>query len=156
MDFDIEAGQSAAQIASLMQRVIVAQRNYPKLRFSFTIATLGGNSPQSLGPTGITVMNAIKNSGLKVYTINLMTMDYGSTTPTNCIVVNGKCDMAKSAIAAAENLHSFYGVPYEQIELTPMIGGNDTIDETFTLDNIPVLTAYADSEETGWSALLVV
>jgi hypothetical protein len=142
VDFDIEAGQSPAQIASLIERVRVAQRNYPKLRFSFTLATLGGNSPQSLGPTGATVMNAIKSSGLQGYTINLMTMDYGSTTPSNCVVANGKCDMAKSAIAAAENLHSFYGVPYEQIEVTPMIGGNDTIDETFTLDNIPVLTAY--------------
>ena len=143
VDFDIEAGQSAADIASLVQRVIVAQRKYPKLKFSFTIATLGGNSPQSLGSSGITVMNAIKSAGLTGYTINLMAMDYGSTTPTNCVVVSGKCDMAQSAITAAENLHSYYGVPYNQIEVTPMIGGNDTIDETFTLGNVPTLAAYA-------------
>lgn len=143
VDFDIEAGQSAADIASLMQRVINAKRNFPGLRFSFTIATLGGNSPQSLGPTGITVMNAIRSSGLTGYTINLMTMDYGSTTPSNCVVVAGRCDMAQSAIAAAENLHSFYGVPYNQIEITPMIGGNDTIDETFTIANVSTVAAYA-------------
>jgi hypothetical protein len=28
-----------------------------------------------------------------------------------------------------------------------MIGGNDTIDETFTLDNIPVLTAYVTQKK---------
>jgi chitinase len=142
VDFDVEAGQSQATINSLIQRVIVAHRNFPKLRFSFTLATLGGNSPQSLGPIGITVMNAIKSAGLTGYTVNLMTMDYGSTTPSNCAVVAGKCDMAQSAINAAENFHSFYGVPYSQIEVTPMIGGNDTQDETFTLANVNTLASY--------------
>ena len=118
---------------------MVAQRDRPSLRFSFTIATLGGNAPQSLGPTGVTVMNAIRSAGLQNYLINLMVMDYGSTTPSNCIVVNGRCDMGQSAIQAAENLRSFHGVPYNQIELTPMIGGNDTIDETFTLQDVATL-----------------
>jgi len=142
VDFDIEAGQSAADIANLVQRTIVAKRNFPNLRFSFTIATLGGNSAQSLGPTGITVVNAIRSAGLTGYTINLMAMDYGSTTPSNCVVVSGKCDMAQSAMAAVESLHSAYGVAYNQIEVTPMIGGNDTIDETFTLGNVATLAAY--------------
>jgi hypothetical protein len=142
VDFDIEAGQSAEDIANLVQRVIVAKRNFPNLRFSFTLATLGGNAPQSLGPTGVAVMNAIRSAGLTGYTVNLMAMDYGSTNPGNCVVVNGKCDMAQSAMAAAENLHTAYGIPYNQIEVTPMIGGNDTIDETFTLNNIATLAAY--------------
>ena len=41
------------------------------------------------------------------------------------------------------NLHNHYGVPYSQIELTPMIGGNDTIDETFTLADVDTMTAWA-------------
>jgi chitinase len=41
-------------------------------------------------------MNAIKNNGLSGYIINLMVMDYGSTTATNCVVENGKCNMGKS------------------------------------------------------------
>jgi len=89
------------------------------------------------------VMNAIRSAGLQNYLINLMTMDYGSTTPTNCVVVNGRCDMAQSAIQAAEHLHGFHGVPYSQIEITPMIGGNDTTDETFTLANVATLVTYA-------------
>jgi chitinase len=146
VDFDIEAGQSQADIQNLIQRVIVAKRNFPNLRFSFTIATLGGNSPQSLGATGITVMNALRSSALTGYIVNLMTMDYGSTTPSNCVVVNGRCDMAQSAMAASENLHSFYGVPYNQIEITPMIGGNDTQDETFTIGNVSTVASYARSK----------
>ena len=104
----------------------VAQANHPNLRFSFTLATLGGNSPQSLGAIGVNVMNSIKSSGLTGYYVNLMAMDYGSAIASNCTLGgNGKCDMAQSAINSAINLHNYWGVPYNQIEVTPMIGGND-------------------------------
>jgi chitinase len=143
IDFDIEGGQSQDVITNLVQRVITAQKTFPNLRFSFTLATLGGNSPQSLSSLGQMVMNTIKSLGLTKYTINLMAMDYGSTTASNCKIVNGVCEMGQSAIAAAENLHSFYGTPYNQIELTPMIGGNDTQADVFTVADVPTLSAYA-------------
>ena len=68
-------------------------------------------------------MAAIQSTGLTGYIINLMAMDYGSTGPGNCVVVNGACEMGQSAIQAVELLHSGFGVPYNQIELTPDIGG---------------------------------
>ncbi len=80
---------------------------------------------------------------MQKYTINLMVMDYGNTLASNCTIVGNSCDMAQSAIAAAENLHSFYGTPYANIELTPMIGGNDTQSEVFTLPNVATVAAYA-------------
>ncbi len=144
VDFDIEAGQSQTDIANLVQRVKTAQANYPGLRFSFTIATLGGNAAQSLGSMGVEVMNAIQAAGLQNYTINLMTMDYGSANAGNCTLgSNGQCEMGQSAVAAANSLHSYWGVPYGQIELTPMIGGNDTQGETFTLDDVATVTSFA-------------
>ncbi len=144
VDFDIEAGQSPAVIDSLIQRVKTAQRNYPKLRFSFTLATLGGNSPQSLGSVGVTVMNAIRSGGLTNYYVNLMVMDYGSTNAGNCTIGgNGRCNMGASANQAAINLHNYWGVPYDHIELTPMIGGNDTQDETFTLSDVTTVVNFA-------------
>ena len=143
VDFDIEQGQSQDIINNLVQRVITAQQSYPQLRFSFTIATLGGNSPQSLGTEGVMVMNAIKSYGLTNYTVNLMAMDYGSTSASNCTISNGQCEMGQSAVQAATNLHSYYGVPYSQIELTPMIGGNDTQGETFTLADVATVTSFA-------------
>jgi len=111
IDFDIEGGQSQDVINNLVQRVVAAERTFPQLRFSFTIATLGGNSPNSLNQLGAWVMSAIRTFGLSKYTINLMVMDYGSTGPGNCTVVGSSCEMAQSAIAAAEDLHSFYGTP---------------------------------------------
>ena len=144
IDFDIEGGQSQDIIDNLVARVKTAQGNHPNLRFSFTLATLGGNAAQSLGAIGVNVMSSIKAAGLSNYIVNLMTMDYGSAIASNCTLgSNGKCDMGQSAINAAINLHNFYGVPYAQIELTPMIGGNDATDETFTLANVDTVSSWA-------------
>ena len=41
--------------------------------------------------------------------------------------------MGQSALQAAYNLHDHWGVPWANIELTPMIGGNDVAGEQFTL-----------------------
>jgi len=144
IDFDIEGGQSQAVIDALVARVKVARANHPGLRFSFTLATLGGNSPQSLGAIGVDVMNSIKSQGLTGYYVNLMAMDYGSAIASNCTLgSDGKCDMAQSAINAAINLHSYWGVPYSQIEVTPMIGGNDATDEIFSIANVDTLSSWA-------------
>ncbi|HEY9068034.1 MAG TPA: glycosyl hydrolase [Burkholderiaceae bacterium] len=143
IDFDIEAGQSQSVIDNLVARVKAAQPKHPTLRFSFTLATLGGNAPQSLGTAGQMVMASIKSHGLTNYLVNLMTMDYGSAIPSNCTLgPDGQCDMGKSAINAAINLHNYWGVPYGQIEITPMIGGNDTEGETFTLEDTDEVSAF--------------
>jgi len=143
IDFDIEAGQSAADIDNLVTRVKNSQSKHPGLRWSFTLATLGGNSAQSLGSMGVTVMNSIKSHGLTGYIINLMAMDYGSAIASNCTLnASGKCDMGKSAIQSAVNLHNYWGVPYSNIEITPMIGGNDATDETFSLADVTTLSNW--------------
>ena len=143
IDFDIEAGQSSADIDNLVARVKASQSKHPGLRWSFTLATLGGNSPQSLGSMGVTVMASIKSHGLTNYIINLMAMDYGSAIASNCTLnSSGKCDMGKSAIQSAVNLHNYYGVPYSAIEITPMIGGNDATDETFSIADVTTLSNW--------------
>jgi hypothetical protein len=149
VDFDIEGGQSQAVIQALVARVAAAQSKYPNLRFSFTIATLGGNAGNSLNQYGQWVVAAIQASSpaLKNYTINLMTMDYGSTSASNCTVVSGACEMGQSAVAAAQNLHSYYGIPYSNIELTPMIGGNDTQGETFTIADVSTVSSFVLSNK---------
>ena len=145
VDFDIETGQSAADITALVNAAASAQVQYPKLRFSFTLATLGASdgSYGGLNSTGDTVMKAIKASSLTNYTIDLMTMDYGSASSSVCVVSGGACDMGASAVQAAKNLQHTYGTPLTKIELTPMIGVNDSASNIFTLANVDTITAYA-------------
>ncbi len=145
VDFDIEAGQSQADIEALVARVKTAQASsaFKNLRFSFTIATLAGSTPQSLGPQGIVVMNALQKASVTHVLINLMTMDYGSSSATNCVLdASGNCQMGQSAIQAAENLHTAYSWPYNQIEITPMLGGNDSPSEVFTLADVNTVVSY--------------
>lgn len=162
VDFDIEAGQTDAQIDALLDRVVAARRTHPELRFSFTLATLannnGADSAQSIGALspslnvlGLHTLDAVKSklgftgdpatwpAGV---TVNLMTMDYGAPAPGVCVVRQGVCAMGQSALQAAYNLRDTFGVPFSAIELTPMIGGNDTPGETFTLPDVDAVVAF--------------
>src|SRR5262249_20543641 len=112
IDFDIEGGQSLQVIDNLINATKAAQQQFPNLQFSFTVPSLGSMSanPITGGGVGTTVVNEIKRLGLSGnYFINLMTFDYGSTSTNNCVVVNAKCDMGQSAIAAAQALNQQAG-----------------------------------------------
>ncbi|HEX7815055.1 carbohydrate-binding protein [Dyella sp.] len=146
LDFDIEAGQSDAQIQALVQSAVHAESRYPNLRYSFTVATFAASdgSRGSVNAKGDAVIRAVLASGLRNYTINLMAMDYGLTpSPAICVVIDGLCDMGRSAVQAAENVHATYGIPLDRIELTPMIAVNDVANEVFTLQDIDTVVDYA-------------
>jgi hypothetical protein len=168
IDFDIEAGQSQSVIGELIQRIKTAHASYPNLRFSLTLATLapnnGADTAQSLGtaaPDGFNtygdqVMAAIKSTlGFDgsaatwpaYLTINLMTMDYGSPSTGVCVVSDESCQMGQSALQAAYNLHDHWAVPYGNIELTPMIGGNDVAGEQFTLGDVDTVSSFAIAQK---------
>ena len=164
IDFDIEGGQSQQVINDLVRRIQSAHSAHPGLRFSLTLATLANNNgattARSLGSGLAESFNAFGDMSLAAVrstfgfngsaatwpsfiTVNLMTMDYGATGPGNCVVNAGVCDMGQSAIQAAFNLRDKFGVPFKNIELTPMIGGNDTQSEHFTLQNVDAMTSFA-------------
>jgi chitinase len=146
VDFDIEAGQSEADILNLVRRAQTSHNAHPGLRFSFTIATLANtDGSESLNIKGIQTMNAIRSvfGGVPSFvTINLMTMDYGAPSPFVCVVANGTCNMGQSAIQAAQNLRTRYGVPFSRIELTPMIGGNDVQSNVFRLNDVNTMASF--------------
>jgi chitinase len=167
IDFDIEAGQSQQVISDLIQRIKAAHAAFPNLRFSLTLATLannsgastavslGGSAPDSFNYYGDLTMNAVKstlgfNGSASTWpsyvTVALMTMDYGAPSPGVCVVSGGNCQMGQSALQAAYNLHDHWGVPFSGIELTPMIGGNDTAGETFTLSDADLVAQFAISK----------
>jgi hypothetical protein len=156
-DFDIEAGQSAAQVESIVRRIKAAQKRHPRLRFSFTIATHAASdgSMRSLNPLGESILRAVRRHRLRDIAFNLMVMDYGDARPAFCVVKDGACDMGRSAIQAARNVNARYRIPFSQIELTPMIGVNDVVANVFTLDDARMLAdAVRDMKLAGlhfWS-----
>ena len=157
IDFDIEEGQTPAQIDALVGRAKVAQQRRPALRYSFTVATHAASdgSRHSLNTLGETVLKAVRQHGLRNYTFNLMVMDYGPAARKACVVRKGRCDMGRSALQAAHNVHRKYGIPYQQIELTPMLGVNDVVENVFTVADMQLLArAVAQYKMAGlhfWS-----
>jgi chitinase len=137
LDFDIERGQSDEILQSLARRVAAAQQRHPELRISFTLATWAATdgSFASLNADGERVMGAVRAARIDDFYVNLMVMDYGEAVPRNCVVSAGVCDMGRSAIQAARNLNARHGVPYDRIELTPMLGVNDVTANVFTVED---------------------
>src|SRR6185437_10680206 len=151
-------------IEALIQRIHAAHGSYPKLRLSLTLATLannngsstatslGGSAPDSFNTYGDWALQGVEStlgfngsasSWPSYLTVNLMTMDYGAASSGVCVVSGGACQMGQSALQAAYNLHDKWGVPYANIELTPMIGGNDTQPEQFTLADADTVAKFA-------------
>ncbi|WP_267420920.1 MULTISPECIES: carbohydrate-binding protein [unclassified Curtobacterium] len=147
VDFDIESGQSAADVQNLVNAAALAQAKYPGLRFSFTLATLAASdgSYGGLNGTGDATVKAIKASTLTNYTVNLMTMDFGRATSANCVIVGSTCQMGQSTIQAVTNLQHTYGIAAAKIEVTPMLGVNDASDEVFTLADVDTVSTYVKS-----------
>jgi hypothetical protein len=145
VDFDIEQGQGQQLIDDLINSTKAAQQQFPNLVFSFTIQSLGTTAanPITGGSAGTTVVNEIKRLGLGGnYVVNLMTFDYGSTNPNNCVVANNLCDMGNSAIAAAQALNQQSGIPFNHIGVTMMIGRADTQDEVTSQHDIDTIDAF--------------
>lgn len=143
IDFDIEHGQTPAQVDDLVKRAMHARKKHPQLRFSFTIATHAASdgSRRSLNALGETILAAVKRNKLQGAVYNLMVMDYGPAGTNLCVVRDGVCDMGRSALQAARNAHEKYGIPYSQIALTAMIGVNDVVTNVFSIDDARTLAA---------------
>lgn len=144
LDFDIEAGQTAQQVDSLILRIKAAQVRRPQLRYSFTVATHAASdgSGKSLNAQGEAVLATLRRHGVRTFVLNLMVMDYGPGTRAVCVLKRGAvCDMGRSGLQAARNVREKYGVPYAQIALTAMIGVNDVVSNVFTLDDARTLAA---------------
>lgn len=150
IDFDIEDGQSPAQVDTLMAAIKDAQRRRPHLRYSFTVAThaAGDGSRASLNALGESILAAVRRHGVQDAVFNLMVMDYGPAAPNVCVLKNdvvkdGVCDMGQSALQAARNVHDKYGIPYERIALTAMIGMNDVVSNVFSIEDARTLAEGA-------------
>jgi chitinase len=144
-DFDIEGKQTPAQVDALVRRVKVAQQRHPQYRWSFTLATWAASdgSGASLNPLGDSVLAAIKRHRLEGAVINLMVMNYGPAAPAHCVVREGRCDMAASALQAARNLNAKHGVPFDRIAVTAMLGVNNVAENVFTAADAKVLARDA-------------
>ena len=88
---------------------------------------------------------------MDVGAVNAMTMDFSG-------VANGPGVMGGYAIQAGNALHAQLAVRYprltdaqvwRKVGVTPMVGVNDFVEQTFTLDNAREVLAWAQAQKIG-------
>jgi len=142
IDFDVE-GIWVADQASIDRRnqaARILQNNNPGLKITYCLPVM----PTGLTWDGTNVINKAKAAGVNIYNVNVMAMDYGQSNS----------QMGSAAISAAQNARSQTGL---NIGITPMIGKNDTQNETFTLANATEVLNFANANSyvnmiAMWSA----
>ena len=142
LDFDIEDSDLADTSATSLrdQALAALQAQDPAVQVDFTL----GVSPQGL-PTGngsqYAVLQDAKAKGVKVSTVNIMTMDFGAGT-------NDLAAAESAAQGAAGQLSSLYGIStsaaYAMMGLTPIAGVNDDGTD-FSISNASSLESFAAS-----------
>lgn len=139
LDFDIEGGaMKKTNINHLRNRVLFQlQKKNPGLIISYTLPV----DPNGIPDSALKLLADAKAQGVKVYSANVMTMDYGRHFSKD----KKMSDVSiASALKAREQCLAID--PAIQIGLTPMIGNNDVRGEVFTQTDAQELKAWADTQ----------
>lgn len=139
LDFDIE-GNALDKHPEASQRrnatIARLQQNNPGLRISFTLPV----DPNGISDASQRLLADAKAKGVKIYSVNVMVMDYGEHFS------KGK-KMSDVSIASALKAHEQCEKidPAMLIGLTPDIGQNDVKTEVFSLEDARALEAWAET-----------
>ncbi|GAB2974589.1 hypothetical protein GCM10023080_043870 [Streptomyces pseudoechinosporeus] len=149
-DFDIEGPplSDSKSVALRSKAIALLQKQRPEVRVSFTLPVM----PHGLNKDSRAVLKSAKAGGVRVSTVNIMTMNYGSSFDD---------DMGTYAIKAAKATHGqlkkIFGLSSEAawkgLALTPMIGVNDVDNETFTLSDAAQVRSFAEEKDVAWVSM---
>ncbi|MER8224098.1 chitinase [Streptomyces sp. NPDC094143] len=149
-DFDVEGDDlsDSASVALRSRAIARLQEERDGLEVSFTLPVM----PSGLDEDGLALLASANDHGVRVSTVNLMTMNYGSS-------YDG--DMGGYALTAAEAAHTqlrkVFGTSdaeaWQGMALTSMIGVNDVAGETFTLADAAEVRAFAEERNIAWVSM---
>ena len=139
LDFDIEGGavSNQASITLRDQALVGLKAANPGLVISYTLPVL----PTGLVSTGVNILNSAKADGLALDVVNVMAMDYGSSSDNGGAMGTDATDAAAETEAQLQAA----GLTSTTIGVTPMVGINDTNTEFFQLTDATTLLNYAES-----------
>jgi hypothetical protein len=148
-DFDIEGKALRDQQANSRRNQAIAgiQKKNPALRVTFTLPV----DPNGISRSAQTLLADAKTKGVKVFSANIMVMDFGARFSKD----KKMSDLAiASALKTREQIEAID--PAIQVGLCPMIGQNDVKEEIFTLEDAKTLRDWAAKQPwicslTFWS-----
>ncbi|MFC8097333.1 chitinase [Streptomyces sp. NPDC057363] len=146
-DFDIEGDEltDAESVALRSQALALLQEERSGLEVSFTLPVM----PSGLDADSLALLASANDHGVRVSTVNLMTMNYGESYDS---------DMGDYALASAKAAHTqlkeVFGTSdadaWRGMALTSMLGVNDVAGETFTLTDAAEVRAFAQEKGIAW------
>ncbi|OWA09291.1 hydrolase [Streptomyces sp. CS113] len=149
-DFDIEgdALTDAGSVALRSAAIALLQKERSGLEVSFTLPVM----PSGLDTDGLSLLASANDHGVRVSTVNLMTMNYGESYTD---------DMGDYALASAQAAHTqlrkVFGTSdadaWRGMALTSMLGVNDVAGETFTLADAAEVRAFAEEKGIAWVSM---
>jgi hypothetical protein len=153
VDFDIEGAAlaDAAGTARRAEAIAMIQKTHPSLKVWVTLPVHAAG----LTPDGERVLTGLRDAEVDLSGVNIMAMNYNI----------GSKDMGKTAIAAAEATTKQLRRLYPQVSptdvwktlgITVMAGKNNTVPETFTLEDAAEVRQFALQKGVGmlsyWNA----
>lgn len=139
LDFDIEGDALSKKTVNDRRNLVLArlQTKNPGLIISYTLPV----DPDGISDESRRLLAGAKAIGVKVHSVNVMTMDFGAQFSRDR-------KMSDISIASALQAHQQCREidPMMQIGITPMIGQNDEKSEVFRPDDAKALKQWADSQ----------
>ncbi|MGW6218806.1 chitinase, partial [Streptomyces olivaceus] len=149
-DFDVEGDEltDAGSRALRSEAIALLQEERGDLEVSFTLPVM----PSGLDADSLALLASANDHGVRVATVDLMTMNYGESYTG---------DMGEYALTSAKAAHTqlrdVFGASdadaWRGMALTSMLGVNDVAGETFTLDDAAEVRAFAEEKGIGWVSM---
>ncbi|MYR45347.1 chitinase [Streptomyces sp. SID5910] len=149
-DFDVEGDEltDADSVALRSEAIALLQKERGDLEVSFTLPVM----PSGLDADSLALLASANDHGVRVSTVDLMTMNYGES-------YDG--DMGEYALTSAKAAHTqlrkVFGTSdadaWRGMALTSMLGVNDVAGETFTLADAAEVRAFAEEKGVAWVSM---
>jgi hypothetical protein len=150
IDFDVEGGALGNSTANATRDSSIAalQAANPGLQVSFTLPAL----PSGITSQGVSLLQDAISKGVKITTVNIMAMDFGSSYDNGGQMGLSALYGAWATMNQLEALYPSYNHAQiaAMVGVTPMIGQNDTSSEVFTLANASYLLTNAEQNGVGY------
>lgn len=151
LDFDIEGKtlKNAQASARRNQAIAALQTQYARMGQTLDISYTLPVEVTGLTGSGLSLLRDAVRRGVRIGAVNLMVMDYYSKHAPGD-------QMGQNAIAAAQSvvrqLQQIYPARsterlWGMLGLTPMIGVNDDLQETFTMQDAQSLVSFAEQQQ---------
>ncbi|MFF7335063.1 chitinase [Streptomyces sp. NPDC008150] len=146
-DFDVEGAQlaDAASVARRSEAIAELEQDRGDLTVSYTLPVM----PSGLDDDSLALLESANDHDVDVTTVNIMTMNYGSS-------YGG--DMGDYALTSAGAAHAqlkkVFGMTdaqtWQGMALTSMLGVQDVDNETFSLDDAAQVREFAVRKGIAW------